>query len=136
MKFLLVDYSFVYFEKMMRLTVPAKRSGKFVQMINEIEKKEYLALSPRELSVYHANIVERFCSLNNIAGQYNAKKDFFYINDPEWSVAGGGMFEIDDAKKFLRLYGASTAYGSSSMSGLSCKLGSSGKLEGYYIIID
>jgi len=136
MSFFIIDYSFVYFENIMKVSIPPKRDGKFVQIINEVEQKEYLALSPRELSTYHASIVERFCRLNNIDGQYNSKRDIFYISNPGWEVSGGGMFTIDDTEMVLRLYGESAAYGKFPADGLKYRIGSSGQLQGYNLIIE
>jgi hypothetical protein len=135
MLFSLVDYSAAYFSGIAKQRVPVKRSGKFVQIINIVFQKEYFVMSPKGLSVYHANIVERFCLENNIVGQYNAKKDFFRIRDSEWAVAGGGMFEINDKAKIIRVSGASVAYGSFCCDGLKDKLMSSDYLHQYEVIV-
>jgi hypothetical protein len=132
--FSLIDYSSVYFTNMEKLRVPARRAGKFVQIMNLAFDKEYFVMSPKELSFFHANIVERFCLLNQIAGQYNAKKDFFRIRDGEWAVIGGGVFEIDDEAKVITLSGTSLAYGHFCQDGLKDKLMSSVQLQGYAVI--
>ena len=56
MAFLLIDYSELYFTKIKKIDMPARRSGKFIQIQNEAEQREYLVLSPGELSVYHAKL--------------------------------------------------------------------------------
>jgi hypothetical protein len=60
MSFKFVDYSATYFTTIAKKPIPSNRSGKFVQIINRSTSDEYLVLSPKELSVYHANIVEWF----------------------------------------------------------------------------
>jgi hypothetical protein len=135
MQFNFIDYSLTYFQSIKKLATPQQRGGKFVQIANIIDQKEHLVLSPLEFSAFHANIVERFCVLNGIEGKYNGKKDFFYVNDCEWTVAGGGMFEIDDAVKTITLYGESAAYGPFDALGLEDKIRASGQLPGYNIII-
>lgn len=112
MSFHFIDYSSVYFTTIAKKPTPSQRGGKFVQIINHSTKDEYLVLSPKELSIYHANIVERFCMLNgNIPGSYNTKKDFFEIQDPDWEVIGGGVWAIDEENKSLTLGGESKMYG-------------------------
>lgn len=116
--------------------MPLKRGGKFVQIINHSTSNEYLVLSPRELSVYHANIVERFCALQGaIQGSYNAKRDFFEIYDPAWKVVGGGMWAIDDEEKTLTLGGASQMYGAFDEVGLKQKIQMAAVLSGYTVLI-
>jgi hypothetical protein len=56
MAFLLIDYSELYFTKIKKIDMPARRSGKFIQIQNEAEQSEYLVLSPGELSVYHKKL--------------------------------------------------------------------------------
>jgi|WetSurMetagenome_2_1015567.scaffolds.fasta_scaffold00578_11 hypothetical protein len=135
-QFLVIDYSFTYYSDILISPLPAKRSGKFVQIIRDTEQKEYFVMSPKELSVFHANIVERFCVLNEIDGRYNSKRDFFHIADLDWTVYGGGMFAIDDAARVIKLHGYSTAYGNFNADRLKDKLQASGQLQGYQIIID
>jgi hypothetical protein len=135
MQFHFIDYSSTYFQSIRKLSTPLQRGGKFVQITNFIDQREYLVLSPLEFTTFHANIVARFCISNKIDGKYNGKKDFFYVNDPEWIVDGGGMFEIDDAIKTIKLYGESAAYGPFDAVGLEDKIKASGHLPGYNIIV-
>jgi len=110
MKFLLFDYSKVYYETISKTTVPSERGGKFIQIRNE--DKEYLVLSPKELSSFHANIVERFCLLKGLEGEYTTKRmDKFEISDPDWDIIGGGKWFVNDKKKWLHLFDVSGVYG-------------------------
>ena len=77
MIFKFIDYSAIYFSTIAMKPIPSQHGGKFVQISHHPTSNEYLVLSPKDLSVYHANIVERFCLLNNIKGSYNARKDYF-----------------------------------------------------------
>jgi hypothetical protein len=135
MQFSLVDYSSVYYELIVKQPRPERRAGKFIIMACETEAAEYLVMSPRELSAYHANIAERFCVLNRIAGRYNSRKDLFHIDDPEWTVAGGGLYTLDDTKKVVEFYGESLAYGAFDAAGLGDKIRASGILTGYDVVV-
>jgi hypothetical protein len=132
-----IDYSATFFTLIAQQPIPAKRSGKFVQIINHFTNDEYFVLSPKELSVYHANIVERFCSLNGtIQGSYNSKKDYFEIHDPAWEVIGGGMWELDEKGKTLGLTGESKVYGAFDSVKLRQKIGTVATLSDYAVRID
>lgn len=92
---------------------PSARCGKFVVMRNEADDAEYLVLSPAAQSVYHTNIVERFCRLERfgIPGHFLKKGGQFVIDDMDWIVCGGGKWDMDEEKQELRLHGSSQAYG-------------------------
>lgn len=60
----------------------------------------------------------------NIAGTYNAKKDFFEIQDPDWEFIGGGVWAIDEENKTLTLGGESKMYGKYNGSELKKKVSS------------
>ena len=119
----LIDYSQVYYSVLNKQPVPARRKGKFVYLINIASVEEFLILSPIELSKYHATIVERFCQLNAIEGRYTtAKRDYFEIHDSDWTIMGGGYWEIDDTVKTIVLNGCSQAYGSCDLKDLRAKI--------------
>lgn len=109
MLFHLIDYSEIWYRRLAKTPMPDIRSGKFVQITNAEE--EYVVLSPPEISKYHATIVERFCELRGIRGEYNPKRDYFFVQDSEWEVIGGGFWQLDMTGMTLRLSGASTGYG-------------------------
>jgi len=136
MKFELLDYSAIYFKSISKTNIPEKRSGKFIQIENEDDEKEYLILSPKELSIFHANIAERFCMINKISGSYNARKDFFEIHDLDWTVIGGGLWVIDDNATSLNLFDKSTMYGKFDSRDLKKKISTVKKLKDYSILID
>lgn len=136
MNFFLLDYSGQYFKTVKKISVPRKRGGKFVQIFDLENGNEYVVLSPRDFSTYHANIVERFCTLNKIAGSYNSKKDFFAIRDDAWTVSGGGAWMIDDDRKTLELSGESKAYGAFESGGLKSKILKSGVFPGYSCFVN
>lgn len=135
MSFELIDYSDIYFRRIKKVEMPQRRGGKFVQIINEDIEKEYVVLSPKELSVYHANIVERFCMMQKIDGSYNSKKDFFTIHDDDWVVVGGGIWVVDDDKKALELSGASKGYGTFEAQGLKRKIEEAAAFPGGYSLL-
>ncbi len=137
MTFELMDYSDLYYAEMLRQDVPSMRSGKFVQIRDEEAGREYLVLSPKGLSAYHANIVERFCSRGReIAGCYNPRKDSFRISDSSWNVIGGGVWTIDAKNMTLDLSGISQAYGRFDPRGLKDRILALDGMKGYTVWID
>lgn len=60
---------------------------------------------------YHANIVDRFCKDRDIPAAWKRKPDVVEIYSEETELKGGGMVDIDENKKILKIYGYSTAYG-------------------------
>jgi hypothetical protein len=131
MKFVLIDYSGRYYRESKGTRVPPERRGKFVQ-IRDMET-EYIVLAPRKLSYYHANIVERFFLSRGMAGGYNPKGDFYSVNHPDWTVVGGGMWDINEDERTLRLYGTSQAYGGFDAGGLEERILSLKDMEGYRV---
>ena len=104
-----VDFSDVYFTILQKGTVPPVRQGKFVVMAHE--GKRWAAFSPRQLSIYHANIVERLLLRHSIRGQYNMKGDVYDYDAPEWTIEGGGLWRLDGQQGKLELFGRSASYG-------------------------
>ena len=83
--------------------------GKFVLIagINEIA----LAYGSIEDYSYHADLVRRYCDINNIPSGWTKKPDQYEILSASHRILGGGWFEENVADKTLRFYGYSTAYG-------------------------
>ena len=133
MEFILIDYSNIYSEGMAKKSIPENRSGKFVLIC--CEDKEFLILSPQELSIYHANIVERFCSLRGIEGAFNHNRDHFKILNSHWNVLGGGRWELKSAEKVIRLFSASKAYGRFDSRGLKEKIRTVKGLVDFRVIV-
>ncbi len=131
-----MDYSDLYFRKIKKAAMPLRRGGKFVQILDEANDNEYLVLSPKDLSIYHANIVERFCAQKGIEGSYNGKKDFFAIYEMGWAVMGGGFWMVDDAKKTLELSGVSQMYGAFEAAGLKNRIFNSGAFPEYSFFVN
>jgi hypothetical protein len=127
---ILIDYARTHYTK----ALPDKFSGKFVQMRKGTS--EYLIFSPRESDRYHADIIERFCAEHKIAGIYNHANKHFSIHDPSWSVVGGGKFEIDRERKYLRLYDNSMAYGKFAPRGLKWKILALDIFSGYEVRVE
>lgn len=133
MSFVLIDYSGHYFIELSGGTVPANRGGKFVQIRNEDSGREYLVLSPGSLSMYHANIVERFCALNGLDGHWTSGRASYRIVDDSWRVVGGGRWVINSGEKTLELGSSSQAYGRFDPVGLEKKILSLDSMKGYVV---
>ena len=134
MALVLTDYTKLYYQEMLKIPVPPKVTGKFVQIRHE--STEYLIFSPEELTKYHANIVERFCFDKGLEGGYDAKGTRFEIADRAWSVSGGGKYEMNTGRKFIRLYDNSMAYGKFGKQILADKLRSFAELAGFVVMIE
>lgn len=114
--------------------MPPVIRGKFVQIRNE--STEYLVLSPKEFTKYHANIVERFCFDKGIEGSYDPERKRYDIYDTTWTIIGGGKFELDAVKKTIMLYDNSMAYGKFCAQGLAEKMLSLPDFSGYTFLIE
>lgn len=136
MSFELIDYSEYYFTACAGEPVPENRGGKFVQLRDEDSGKEYIVLSPAKLSVYHANIVERFCGLQGLDGHWRSGRTSYRIVDDSWSVVGGGSWVIDSGKKILELGSSSQAYGRFDPEGLEKKIQAIDSMKGYEVRIE
>ncbi len=131
LRFFYLDYSEAYFVTLMQRELPAVRRGKFVQLRKDDE--EYVVLSPKQLSTYHGNIVERFLLKLDVSGEWNRKRDAFTLYDRSWTIVGGGHFVIDDEQRTLDFSGVSQAYGPYDPQGLRERLAGAPKLKGYAI---
>ncbi len=133
MKVVFIDYSQQYHSGLEKTDAAAVQSGKFVQIRKD--DTEYLIFSPKQLAPYHASLVEMFCLEEGIEGAYESGAKRFDIRDPAWVIAGGGKFEIDRAKKYIRLYDNSMAYGKFDPAGLKEKILMIEELSDYEISI-
>jgi hypothetical protein len=129
-----IDYTPFYYSSIARTPVPPAVVGKFIQIRNG--NTLYLILSPKELTKYHANIVERFCMDKGVEGKYDAQREKFMIADQVWQVIGGGKFERDENKKAIKLYDNSMAYGKFDATGLNEMLGALPEFSGYAITVE
>jgi len=130
-----IDYSRHYFENVAGEPLPPDRSGKFVQIwLGHTE--EFIVVAPKPLAAYHANIVERFLTERDVAGNYNAKRDVYAHRDDAWTVIGGGRFELDDQARTLRFYSRSIGYGPFERPGLADRLATCPALTGYHIGVE
>ncbi len=130
MEFRIVDYSPILFKKI----VPATRHGKFLQLVEDGEV-EMLILSPYQLSKYHAQILERYCVLNDIEGRFVKMPDFFQATGSDIEVIGGGHWKIDDSVRRLVLNGESTMYGAFNKEGLSGKVRALPEYSSYTVMV-
>ena len=128
-----IDYTPFYYANVACTAVPRELTGKFVQLRNGATM--YLVLSPRELTKYHAHIVERFCMDRGIEGSFDAKGERFVIHDGSWEILGGGKFDRDENKKAIKFYDSSMAYGRFDGNGLQQALADVTDYAGYTIII-
>lgn len=117
MKIRFVSYIDQYYREIQKTKTPQRQSGKFVQIRHH--DTEYLVFSPKELTSYHADIVERFCRENRLPGSYAGGEKRFEIAEPGWVVVGGGKFDLDREAKTIRLYDNSMAYGKFDSKGLA-----------------
>ena len=129
-----IDYTPFYYTSLARTSVPPVTAGKFVQIRNG--DTLYLVLSPKELTKYHANIIERFCMDKGIEGSYDARREKFTVHDTAWQIVGGGKFERDGIKKTIKLYDNSMAYGKFDPTGLREMIAALPAFSGYAVMIE
>lgn len=129
MRIVLVDYSGPCFSGEWRTSALPATAGKFVQLRNNTD--EYLVFAPKECAPYHADITERFCREMGLKGYRDGDGKRFTIDEPAWVIVGGGRFELDRRKKYIRLYGNSLAYGRFDSKGLSGRLSLLPELSNY-----
>ncbi|UCD63753.1 MAG: hypothetical protein JSW34_13605 [Candidatus Zixiibacteriota bacterium] len=60
---------------------------------------------------YHADLVKRYCDMNDIASGWVKKPDVYRIFDKAYRILGGGWLEKPAHVRRLKFYGTSTAYG-------------------------
>jgi hypothetical protein len=89
--------------------LPPIRSGKFVQLFHGDD--EHLVFSPKEQSVFHADIVSRYLQPMGVRGTWNSQRDAWHLSDPAWRILGGGHFKLNSNSRMLALFGVSLAYG-------------------------
>lgn len=131
---ILIDYTLFYYTSVARTVAPPVTTGKFVQIQHGGER--YLVLSPKELTKYHANIIERFCMDKGIEGSYDARREVFTIYDRAWEILGGGKFERDANRKAIKLYDNSMAYGKFKAEGLKDMLAKLPEFAEYKITVE
>lgn len=131
---LFIDYTPFYYTSLAGTSVPSVTAGKFIQIRNG--DTLYLVLSPKELTKYHANIIERFCMDKGIEGSYDVKREKFTIPDRAWKIIGGGKFERDENRKAIRLFDNSMAYGKFDPTGLQEMMSTLPEFSGWTVTIE
>ena len=129
MSFRIVDFSSIRYPDGM----PSVRQGKFLHL-SEGEEKELLVLSPYELSMFHAQILERYCRLNCLEGRFIRNPEFYKVAGTVIEVIGGGHWRLDETE--FRLFGESTIYGRFEVVGLRGKVQALPEYEKYKIVIE
>jgi hypothetical protein len=135
MDYQFIDYCDVYYSVMAGPPRPPRRRGKFVQIIDESAGCTYLILSPAELSVYHADIVERFFALSHRTAVTRVSRDRVTLGGAGWRVAGGGTWVVDDADRSARFAGESAVYGPCHPTDVRQALQATAALAGYHVAI-
>jgi hypothetical protein len=129
LRFQVVDYSPALFGSLL----PPVRSGKFIQIVDADEELEVLVLSPYDLSKFHAQILERYCRLNDVEGRFVRKPDHYRVTRADIEIVGGGHWRIDESLRRLVLSGRSTAYGPYDPSGLPERIKALPEFRGYVV---
>jgi len=130
MGFRIVDFSSILYPDGM----PAVRQGKFVHLV-EGGEEELLVLSPYELSMFHAQILERYCNLKGVEGRFIRKPELYEVIGADIKIIGGGHWKLDEAQFQLALFGESTIYGGFGVEGLEGKVRALLEYENYKILI-
>ncbi|MEJ2695182.1 MAG: hypothetical protein P8013_00890 [Candidatus Sulfobium sp.] len=134
MKTVIVDYRETASGKRGPSAIRPRTNGKFLQVRHD--DTEYILFSPREVTPYHSDLLERFCRERGIKGSYDSKRKRYDIRESSWTVEGGGKFDIDTVRKYIRLYDNSMAYGKFDAAGLKDKVLLVKGLAGYRVMIE
>lgn len=70
-----------------------------------------LVFGPLETFRYHAQLVHRYCAINEITCSWIKHPDLVEIHSEDLEIRGGGMIKFDTKKSTLEFRGSSTAYG-------------------------
>lgn len=134
MKTVVINYNAADSRRGSPEAVPSHITGKFLQLTHD--DTEYLIFSPKEITPYHADILERFCCERDIKGTYDTGRKCYTADALSLTVVGGGKFEIDTAVKSIRIYDNSMAYGKFNPYGLKEKILGLKELAGYSVTIE
>ncbi|MFZ5979772.1 MAG: hypothetical protein ACOYVF_03995 [Candidatus Zixiibacteriota bacterium] len=91
------------------VVLPSEIFCKFMIIIND--GTAFFVIGDISEFPYHANIVDRFCRERDIPAAWKRKPDVVEVFAKTTELKGGGMIDIDETKKILKIYGYSTAYG-------------------------
>ncbi|HOP08081.1 MAG TPA: hypothetical protein PLF13_12400 [candidate division Zixibacteria bacterium] len=116
----------------MRINGGEKLVCKFV--IIEHNNEPWLVVGPVAEFPYHANLVDRYCDIKNVASTWVHKPDLLRIFDADVHVAGGGWLDLDPVDSSIKLYGNSTAYGGFNRHTARSAISSDGRFHAYEII--
>ncbi|MFQ5453439.1 MAG: hypothetical protein ACE5D6_04555 [Candidatus Zixiibacteriota bacterium] len=97
-------------------------------------KESVIILGPVSKFPYHADIVEHFCTMNNISAGWLKKPDIYEIYDKSYSINGGGWIEINIIKEIIVIYGLSTSYGKFDQTKVSAALSTYPEYSNYSIV--
>lgn len=95
----------------------------------------WLVFGPLEIYRYHAQLIHKFCSMNNVACSWLKNPDLVEIHDPDYEIKGGGIIILDDAKKTIEFKGSSTAYGKFDKALLEEFIQNAGEFNGIKVIL-
>ena len=127
-----IDYAPVHFAAAGE-AVPEEHKGKFVVL--DGPKESYFILSPKQLSKYHANIIERFCAYDGgPAYNMNESGEHCTLLDGSWTIRGGGKYVWSRPSRTLRIGGTSMAYGPVDCNYLCGRLSVVDTFIGYHIM--
>ena len=108
--------------------------GKFVQ-IRHGDEVEHIVFAPKELCVFHAEIISLFCSIQAPAWAFSLspKNDDGTLHEENATIIGGGFFELLEDRRRLNLEGQSQAYGDYESFGLGDRLKDLPRFSGFKI---
>jgi hypothetical protein len=92
-----------------------------------------LVIGPVSDFRYHAALVDRFCSVNELPSGWVRKPDLLEIYDASVAIRGGGLAELDFSDKTCVVHGHSAAYGGFKASDIRQFLGSHALFETYQV---
>ncbi len=84
---------------------------------------------------YHANLLEQFCSQQNIPSFWSKKPDELTMQSDIFKLCGGGWVEVNFGEKKFTFFGESKAYGKFILSELNYFLTENGHFKEFETVI-
>ncbi len=89
----------------------AEQTGTCKFVVIGYDSENHLVFGPVREYPYHANLVEVFCSQNELAGSWERKPDMFNVFEEDVMLRGGGYLVVQSKTRKVEFSGRSTAYG-------------------------
>ena len=123
--------NFITADQYQQIEENGKIVGKFV--LARHNQSILILFGAIESYAYHANILDAYCTRENIATNWDAQPDMLSVFDDQFSILGGGWFEHNKVENSFLFFGQSKAYGKFESSDLNYLLTQDEYFNGFKI---